>query len=68
MLIVGSNRLRTLTLPSNLGTETGLLVQERTFNPYYAHLLAKLCTFSRTHTVTFTYKFRDQLAAMDDMK
>ena len=35
-------------------------LQERAFNPFYAHLADKLCEYSRSNQVTFQYSFWDR--------
>jgi nucleolar MIF4G domain-containing protein 1 len=42
--------------------------QEKTFNPYYAYLLVKLCSFSANHKMTVNIKLKDQFETMDDLK
>ena len=42
-------------------------LQEKTFNPYYAHLGQKFCEFKRSHQVTFQYSLWDRFKALSSL-
>lgn len=42
-------------------------LQERVFNPFYAHLSERLCQFSRSYQITFQYNVWDRLKAMPSL-
>lgn len=42
-------------------------LQERTFNPYYAHLGQKFCEFKRGHQVTFQYALWDRFKSLSSL-
>ena len=48
-------------------THRAALGQEKTYNPFYGHLLLKLCQHSQNHKVTLQYCLWDQLKKTEKM-
>ena len=42
-------------------------LQEKHFNPFYAHLGQKFCEFKRSHQVTFQYAIWDRFKTLDSL-